>query len=77
MGHGVLTDACLNQRVAVWRGFGTLLGANHATRATHVFDDERLLEDLAKLLSHQTPHHVTGATGRERHDDLDRLAGVV
>ena len=76
MGNSILADTGLDDGIAVSHGLATSLSANDATGATDIFNNDRLLENFTELFGHHAPHHVTGTTRREWHDQLDRLAGV-
>ena len=65
------------QRVAVGRRLRHRGCAEHAARAAAILDDDRLSEFLAELRRNDARDHVDAAAGDERHDDLDRLIGIV
>ena len=60
------------QRVAVGRRLGDLVGAGDRAGARPVLDHERLLEGLLQMLADEARIDVGRAAGAERHDDLDR-----
>ena len=51
--------------------------AEIAASAGDVLNVELFTEFLRQFLRHQPSDDVGDASGRERHDDLDRLAGVL
>src|SRR6516162_3101379 len=55
----------------------TILYAEIAASAGDVLDVELFAKFLRQFLRHQPCDDVGDASGRERHDDLDRLAGVL
>src|SRR5215831_4397785 len=63
--------------VAIARKARGLAHAEIAASAGDVLDVELFAEFLRQFLRHQPCDDVGGASGRERHDDLDRLAGVL
>ena len=63
------------QGVAVGRCLGDLLRAQHRIGAGTVLDQNRLPPILVHLLADHAREYVRGATGGERHDDLDGSAG--
>ena len=65
------------QRVAVGLGLGDRLGADIAGRSGAVLDHDRLPPFARQPVGKDARHHVGGAAGRERHDDLDRTRGIV
>jgi hypothetical protein len=52
-------------------------GAEHAARAPAILDDHRLPQLLAQPRRDDAGDHVDAAAGDERHNDLDRLIGIV
>src|SRR5262249_2788366 len=60
------------QRVAIRVGLGDRLGADIAGGADAVLDHHRLSPLLRQPVGEDARHHVGGAAGGKRHDDLDR-----
>ncbi|MPM72548.1 hypothetical protein SDC9_119524 [bioreactor metagenome] len=65
------------QRVAVRRSACGHGAANVAARARAVVHHHGLTELLRQILRDHARQNVGGAARRERHDDGDRLAGIV
>ena len=65
------------QRVAVRLGLEHHLGADIAGCAGAVLDHDRLSPFARQPIAEHARHHVGGAAGRERHDDLDRSRRIV
>src|SRR5215831_17163584 len=63
--------------VAIARRTRGLAHAEIAASAGDVLDVELFAKFLRQFLRHQPCDDVGDASGRERHDDLDRLAGVL
>jgi hypothetical protein len=63
--------------VAVRRRARRIAHAGVAAGADLVLDDELLAEFFRQLLPDQPRHHIDRAAGRERHDDPDRLRGIL
>ena len=59
------------QRIAVGRGLGDLVGADRAAGAADILDHHALAEPFAQALGEQPRQHVGGGAGRERHHDAD------
>ena len=51
------------QSVTVGRGFGDAIGAEGATGADDVFDDDRLIQRRAHRCPQQTGNYVAGPAG--------------
>jgi len=66
-----------HQGVAVRRGLRDLLRADRSGGACLVLHEEALPGLFGELLCDAPRHLVYGASGRIRHDDADRLRGVV
>ena len=64
------------ERMAVGRRLGGRVGADDAARGRPVVDDHRLPERLLEIGRDEPRHHVIQSAGRERDDQLDRMAGV-
>ncbi len=66
-----------DQRIAnVGRGLGDSLGADCATGASTILDNDLLAQTLAQRLGEEAAGQVGIAAGRERHHEADRLVGV-
>jgi hypothetical protein len=63
------------ERVAVGRGLGHRVGADHGARAGFVLDDHRLAPHLLHLGGDQPADDIGRAAGRERDDQTDGLDG--
>ena len=64
------------QRIAVWRRFGNVIGAHRAGRAGTVVHDDRLPERFGKFLRNRAPGDVDAAAGGIRYDDAQRLRRI-
>ena len=60
------------ERVAVGRGLGGEIGADHAAGAGAIVDEDLLAEVLAELVGDDAADDVVAAAGRERDDQADR-----
>ncbi|MNT70787.1 hypothetical protein D3C72_2092080 [compost metagenome] len=65
------------QRIAVRRRFGHEVGADAATPAGLVFNNDCLPQRLGHVMGQQASHQVDRATRGERNNQRDRLAGIV
>ena len=63
------------QRMAVGLGLRREIGADVAAGAGLLLDDDRLAPFRLQLVGGDARQHVVDAAGRERHDELDGLAG--
>ncbi|MPM43662.1 hypothetical protein SDC9_90339 [bioreactor metagenome] len=63
--------------VAVARLLGHIVRTDVAARAGAVFHHHGLAQHAARLVAQRAGDHVHGASGRERHNPLDRLGGPV
>ena len=66
-----------DQGVAVGLGLRGHLRADHGGGAGAGFDDDRLAPALGHLLPEHARQDIGRSAGRERHDDLDRLFGIL
>ena len=73
--HGVRVGH-QQQRVAVGRGLGNDVGADHRAAAGLVVDDEALAQRLLQPLREKAGVVVGRAAGGEGHDDADRPVGI-
>ncbi|MNV60042.1 hypothetical protein D3C71_1524940 [compost metagenome] len=73
---GVRADGAHEQRVAVSGCLGGQQAADVAASAGTVVDHHGLAQLGSQALRHDARQDVGRATGRERHDDGDQLAGV-
>ena len=64
------------QRVAIWRGFCDLVGANHAAAAGLVLHHDHLAHGLAHGVGNGAGNDVSGAAWCKRHLQLDDFVGV-
>src|SRR5690606_59492 len=60
------------QRIAVRRRARRLGGAQSATRAGAILDDDLLAPDLGELLAEQAGRDIGRAAGRERNNEANR-----
>ena len=65
------------QRVAVGVGLGDRLGTDIAGGAGAVLDHDRLPPFPRQPVAEDARHHVGGAAGGKRHDDLDRARRII
>jgi hypothetical protein len=65
------------QRVAVGRGLGDLIGADVAARAHAVLHHELLPQEVSHLGAHDARDDVGRTAGGERYDDANRLGRIV
>ena len=62
------------QRMAVRRRLRHIGGTERAARARSIFHDHRLLQRVFQLRREIASQQISGRAGRERHDQIDRLA---
>jgi hypothetical protein len=65
------------QRIAVGRRFGDLIGADGRARAGPVVDDDLVTERVGQFLRKYAARHVGRAPGGKRHDEPDWPVRVV
>jgi hypothetical protein len=65
------------ERVAVGRGFGDQIEPDGEGSARLVLDHDRLPDDRRKLSDDQARERIGSAARRLRHDQPDRLVGVL
>ena len=67
-------DVVKQQRMAVGRGLGDLIGADRAAATADILDDKALPHGLGQAIGDQPRQQVGGGAGRERHHDPHRAA---
>ena len=73
-GNGVVH--CAHQQgVAIGLGLGHVVGPQGGPGTGFVFHDHGLAQGLSQLNTHSAGQHISGAPGRERHDQVHRLRG--
>ena len=70
----VTVDVCHQQRAAVARLLGDVVGRQHAGHAGLVLDDDLLVPHLRELDRQHARQRIGAAAGREADDDADRAA---
>jgi hypothetical protein len=70
----VRAEARLQQRLAVGRGFRHQLGADDATRAAAVFDDDLGVETRRQFVRDGAGHEIDRPAGREWHHEPDLIS---
>jgi hypothetical protein len=65
------------QRISIRCGRCDIRRADVAAGAGLVFDHHRLIPALAEILRDDPRQHVGGSSGRERHDDPNRVIGII
>jgi len=65
------------QRIAVRRSLRHGGGTYHAARASTILDDHRLSELFTEVGRNDAGNHIDAAAGDKRHDDLERLIGII
>ena len=65
------------QRVAVRGRLRHRGGTDHAARASTILDDHRLSELFTEVGRDDSSNHIDAAAGDKRHDDLERLIGII
>ncbi len=74
---GAVRAACPQQKgVAVRRRARDCSGAEAGARATAILNDDRLPQHFAEPRPNDARDYVDATAGRERHNDLDRLARI-
>ncbi|SPA02282.1 hypothetical protein CBM2626_B150002 [Cupriavidus taiwanensis] len=71
-----MTHRPQQQRISVRGGLGDESGADRATGAGLVVDDNRLAEFFTHMLGYQTPHHVHRTARGKRHHQRDRSGRI-
>jgi hypothetical protein len=70
-------DRAHQYRVAVGGRFGDVVGADIAAGAGTVIDNHRLAPAFVELLAYRARDDVERTAGGERHDEADRLDGII
>ena len=73
---GDLAGGSHEERIAVGRGRGCQLRADHAVRARLVLHHERLAEERPDVFAEVARENVDPAAGGVRHDDPNRARGI-
>ena len=76
-GDGQRADRPNRERVAVGRRLGDIVHPERERAARLVLDNHRTAENGSNLGSEDARHRVGRAAGRLRHDQADRLVGIV